>query len=237
VINVENLTIDAVQRLIREEIANSGINRVESRVMKKEKFSERWGGDISDQGFVQVPITLIVDNELNIAEKQFMTVLMMFGDKIFPSDGKLAEITGLSRRMVGNYLKKLEDKGWIKRRVSRKNGMAKRYIDLYTGTKKKLEDKLKDGTLTWKCHLKNGNHAYISKLRKDTWKLIENASLSQRGGWVKAARECERLNGVGSRCEVGVPPIPVKCLLCEKYKKRLITFRLIDSATNYMTEE
>lgn len=234
---MENITIDIVQKLIREEIANSGISRVESGVMKKEKFSERWGGDISDQGFVQVPISLIVDNELNIAEKQFMTVLMMFGDKIFPSDGKLAEITGLSRRMVGNYLKKLEDKGWISRRVSRKNGTAKRYIDLYTGTKKKLEDKIKDGTVTWKCHLKNGDYVYINKHRKEVWKLIENASKAHRGGWVRASRECEKNVGEKVRCIVEVPPIPPKCILCEKYKKRLITFRLIDSAINYMTEE
>jgi len=95
---------------------------------------EKWGTDVAQRGFAQIPNYLLLLNTFLGEEKRLSPVELLVllqlvaswwkrDDLPFPSVGTLATRVGASPRQVQRALKKLEEDGFVKRITRRTRGV------------------------------------------------------------------------------------------------------------------
>lgn len=105
-------------------------------------MTNKWGKDVVDSGFVQVPNHLVMANKFlnddrKITPTEFLVIMQLLqawwrADKLpFPSKATLSERTGLSSRQVQRALSGLEEKKFIERKARMlKKGRGSNIYDL-----------------------------------------------------------------------------------------------------------
>lgn len=82
-------------------------------------FDERFGAEVADYGFAQVPYLMMIHPELSPTEKALLVLLMGYGPVCYCKTITLAGNLGVSARYIQDVLINLEKKGWIRKFWSR----------------------------------------------------------------------------------------------------------------------
>ncbi len=72
---------------------------------------------LSERGFVQVPISILRNDEISMGAKMVYTALLSYAwhnDYCFPGQNRMAEDIGTSRKSVNLWLQELHKKGFVK---------------------------------------------------------------------------------------------------------------------------
>lgn len=72
---------------------------------------------LSQDGFVQVPISILRHNDLSMGAKMVYAALLSyawFNDYCYPGQARMAEEIGAGRTSVSQWIKELEQKGFVK---------------------------------------------------------------------------------------------------------------------------
>jgi DNA-binding MarR family transcriptional regulator len=239
---MDTFDLEHIREIIREEVASASSHVSGSQLFLQTPFEDKWGPDISDLGFVQVPKALLL-SDLTPNEKTLISILLTFGDLVFPGNRTLSQAMHISTRQISEHLHNLEAKGWITRKNINRNGVHRRYINL-TPVKKKLQDLIQNPTcknvpFAVKENIfpfSNSSSRKRTREIKKTWELINKAAPDFQRRWRQDAANCNRQTGPERPCQVTAPPIPPKCLLCAKYKKRLISFLWQDPDIEFASE-
>jgi len=221
---------EEIKSILREVIAEQNSDKISYSPKKNKSFKERWGEGIASLGFSQIPRLIVYAGDISNFEFKLLTLLCSFDDCSI-SDKRLSHILGVSRRQVTTNIKRLEDKGWIRRyrKMDRTAGYKRRHISL-DPAKKKMMDMLKDPKV---CDLfkkpcsKFSLKDSLRKIIQGRKQFLEHAMDRKQKGRKKAeARDCYKSTGSEVRCKVTVPPVPALCLFCEKFYNRKIEFLL-----------
>ena len=95
---------------------------------------EKWGQDVAERGFVQVPNYLLLINQFldegsNLSPVELLVLIQLIGswwkkdDLPFPSMSTLARRIGVSSRQIQRAVNRLEELSLIKRTKRRKSGI------------------------------------------------------------------------------------------------------------------
>lgn len=101
----------------------------------------KWGPDVAEGGFSQIPHYLILinqfvheDHQLKATEMfvllQLVAIWWKAGEMPYPSVNSLAKRTGISERQVQRAIKSLEEKGYVKREKKKTGVIASNVYDL-----------------------------------------------------------------------------------------------------------
>lgn len=93
-------------------------------------FSEVWGKEVEDYGFLQVPVALLAYPHLEISEKLCLLQIMSYGHLCWTKTRAIAIRMGVSETRVQQIVRELIKKGFLLRYVSE--------IPLRSGIKRKI---------------------------------------------------------------------------------------------------
>ena len=96
-------------------------------------------------GFAALPYLVLRDTGLSIGARVTYAVLLMYAwqeEACFAGQGKMSEDIGVSDRQVRDYLKELQDRGYI--RIKRQ-GLSKPNLYYILDVKSKLEKRRRQG--------------------------------------------------------------------------------------------
>ena len=101
-------------------------------------FNDKWGINISEFGFTQVPFALLANSDLTVQERFVLVLLMSYGKKCIAKTSTLSSVLGHTERAISKNIDGLVQKGYVNRYYEEAyyNGVKRKFRVLDTSNVK-----------------------------------------------------------------------------------------------------